>query len=202
MMAALSKNSREKTRDETAERRERTNNALALIIVLAAAIILAKWFFFSNPNVVPDFQQGKSFDATILGAVENPGTYEVLEGDTISDLIVLAGGFHEYAERDAVRLGKRLLESSTGTIHVPFTADYVPPPEPPDPGDYEYPININTAGELELQALVGIGPALAKRIVEYREKNGLFQKTAEIMNVNGIGLEKYKDMHGLIVVDE
>ena len=202
MMAAQSKNSNDKTRDETAERRERTNNALALIIILATAIILAKWFFFSKPNVVPDFQQGKAFDATISGAVENPGTYKVLEGDTISDLVVLTGGFHEYADIDSVRLGERLLESSTGTIHVPFRADYVPPLEPPDPGDYEYPININTADELELQALKGIGPALAKRIVEYREENGPFQKPAEILNVNGIGLEKYKAIHGLIVVDD
>ncbi len=57
-------------------------------------------------------------------------------------------------------------------------------------------ININTATEDELQKLHGIGPVLAARIIEYREKQGLFNSIQELENVQGIGpatLEKIKD---------
>jgi competence protein ComEA len=48
-------------------------------------------------------------------------------------------------------------------------------------------VNLNTATSAELQALPGIGPATATRILEYRQKNGPFKKIEEVMNVQGIG---------------
>lgn len=62
-------------------------------------------------------------------------------------------------------------------------------------------ININTAGEEELEQLPGIGPALAKAVVEYRQANGNFKETSEIMNVSGIGEGKYSAVKDLITVD-
>lgn len=53
-------------------------------------------------------------------------------------------------------------------------------------GDIEK-IDINTATEKELIQLDKIGPAIAARIVEYRLKNGNFEKPEDIMNVSGIG---------------
>ncbi|WP_241230011.1 ComEA family DNA-binding protein [Thermosipho globiformans] len=57
-------------------------------------------------------------------------------------------------------------------------------------------ININEANEKQLEKLPGIGPTKAKRIIEYREKNGKFKSLNELLNVNGIGpktLEKIKN---------
>ena len=57
-------------------------------------------------------------------------------------------------------------------------------------------VNINTAGVEELTSLPGIGPSYAKRIVEFREKNGPFKKVEDLLNVQGIGektLEKIRD---------
>ena len=52
-------------------------------------------------------------------------------------------------------------------------------------------ININTAGSELLQSLHGIGPAAAKRIISYREKNGKFNAVEDIMNVNDIGKKTF-----------
>lgn len=57
-------------------------------------------------------------------------------------------------------------------------------------------VNINTAGSEELQTLTGVGPAIASRIIDYRNTNGAFQSVEEITNVSGIGektYEKFKD---------
>ena len=62
-------------------------------------------------------------------------------------------------------------------------------------------ININTAQPAELQRLPGIGPALAARIVEYREAWGPFSSVEDIMEVPGIGPRKFEDIKDLIKVD-
>ena len=57
-------------------------------------------------------------------------------------------------------------------------------------------VNLNTATVDELTTLPGIGPSYAKRIVEFREKNGPFKKVEDLLNVQGIGektLEKIRD---------
>lgn len=62
-------------------------------------------------------------------------------------------------------------------------------------------ININTASASELQRLPGIGPALAARIIEYREAWGPFSTIEDIMEVSGIGPRKFEDIKDLIKVD-
>ena len=52
-------------------------------------------------------------------------------------------------------------------------------------------ININTALNKELEALPGIGPALSKRIIDYRQKHGGFKTKNEIKKVSGIGPKKF-----------
>ncbi len=61
-------------------------------------------------------------------------------------------------------------------------------------------ININTATSEELDLLPGIGPALASAIIEYRETNGEFTNTEDIMNVKGISLNVYRNIKTLITV--
>lgn len=59
-------------------------------------------------------------------------------------------------------------------------------------------ININTASVKELDALPGIGPTYAERIVKYRESNGVFKTTRDIVKVKGIGEGTFAKIKGLI----
>jgi competence protein ComEA len=52
-------------------------------------------------------------------------------------------------------------------------------------------VNLNTATQAQLETLPGIGAASAKRIIEYRQKNGGFRKVEELMNVKGIGEKSF-----------
>lgn len=61
-------------------------------------------------------------------------------------------------------------------------------------------VNINTALKEELATLPGIGETLAERIIAYREENGPFQKTEELVNVGGIGEKKWEAIRELVCV--
>jgi competence protein ComEA len=52
-------------------------------------------------------------------------------------------------------------------------------------------VNVNTASASEFEALPGVGPKLAARIVEYRQKNGPFKKVEDLMNVRGLGEKNF-----------
>jgi competence protein ComEA len=61
-------------------------------------------------------------------------------------------------------------------------------------------LNLNTATLAQLQSLPGVGPTLASRIIEYRQKNGSFKKIEELMNVKGIGEKNFLKLKPLITV--
>jgi competence protein ComEA len=61
-------------------------------------------------------------------------------------------------------------------------------------------VNINTAGQSELESLPGIGPSLAKKIMEFRQKNGGFKNVNDLVAVPGIGQKKFEQLKNLVTV--
>ena len=61
-------------------------------------------------------------------------------------------------------------------------------------------VNLNTATAAELATLPGVGPKLAERIIEYRQKKGPFKKIEELMNVQGIGEKSFLKLRPQLTV--
>ena len=86
-------------------------------------------------------------------------------------------------------------------------AETEPEPTTPEPADSAPAgaesgvININTADHATLQALPGVGPAIAQRIIDHRETHGPFQIIEEITDVSGIGPTRFAEIRDLITVE-
>jgi len=63
-------------------------------------------------------------------------------------------------------------------------------------------VNLNTANAEQLATLPGVGPALAGRIVEYRQKSGAFRSTKDVMNVKGIGEKNFAKIEAWLTVSD
>ena len=77
-----------------------------------------------------------------------------------------------------------------------------PPSSQPLTSNVSFPVNINTAGLDDLQAITGIGPVLAQRIIDYREDVSLFYYPEDIKEVSGIGDATFEEMKDQITVGD
>ena len=132
----------------------------------------------------------------VCGAVKEPGVYVLPEGSRVYEAIRMAGGMTPEANEAFVNQARVLVDGEQITVFTkeetegldPKAFDYdVPAMDPVSQGK----ININKATAEELTSLSGIGEAKALAIVEYRETNGAFRETADIMKVSGIGEALY-----------
>ena len=113
------------------------------------------------------------------GAVMSPGWYPLEEGDSVGDVIMVAGGLRSDADSTKVRL--YIYQIGEGA-------------EPQK-------ISINRADAWLLDALPGIGPALAQNIIRYREERGPFESIEGLTRDSGIGQAKYDELKDLITVE-
>ncbi|MEZ7757064.1 ComEA family DNA-binding protein [Microbacterium paraoxydans] len=118
----------------------------------------------------------------VLGAVERPGLYVLRADSRVVDALAAAGGSTDAAELAGVNLARRVEDGEQ--ILVPVVGAVADPSAPPS-GDGT--VDLNTADQAALEELPGIGPALAERIVAWREDNGRFRTVDDLLAVPGIG---------------
>jgi competence protein ComEA len=116
----------------------------------------------------------------IGGAVYAPGWYPLQPGDSIEALIRAAGGNTNSANLSGLEL------------YIPLAGGKEGPQK----------IDINRAEAWLLEALPGIGETLAQRIIDYRQQNGPFNNTADLLKVPGIGTTTYDRIKDLITVGD
>lgn len=139
----------------------------------------------------------------ISGAVAQPGVVTLPAGSLLADALEAVGG----AADDADLNGVNLAASLTDNQHV-IVPRYTPTPQPPvevvpaaKGASTATLLNINTATAAELEMLPHIGPAMAQRIIDYREAHGPFTQIEDLKNVEGIGETRYQDLAPLITVE-
>ena len=106
-------------------------------------------------------------------------------------IAIAAGAFLISAEKNSFRIVKN------STAYAP-ELDVV---MAADSEDTDKKININTASVYELEKLYGIGEGFAKRIIDYRTKNGKFEVIQDIMKVSGIGEKIFEGIKNNICVE-
>ena len=158
----------------------------------------------------------------LVGAVERPGVVELSAGARVLDAIEAAGGATAAAELGAVNLAR---EVSDGEQIVVFDAEMLAEAAtaaaggqasmsehggggalgeaysggPGAPGTTGL-VNVNTATAEELQQLNGVGPALAQRIIAWREEHGRFDSIEQLQDVSGIGAKKFEGFRDQVAV--
>lgn len=125
--------------------------------------------------------QSHGIKVHIGGAVLYPGVYEVSPNQRVMDVLTLAGGLTAGAKLDGVNLAQKLKDGQR--IVVPFLPDK-------KRETHAGQIDLNSASVEQIKEIPGVGPALAKRIVEARQKWGGFRTWEDIKKIKGLGGKK------------
>lgn len=133
----------------------------------------------------------------VLGAVAKPGLVELAAGSRVVDAVAAAGGFTPEADPAGVNLARPVVD---GEQLVVLALGAAPPPGPAAGAGAgagadstgtgpagEGMVHLNTADLAALDTLPRIGPALAQRIIDWRETNGPFTSVDQLLEVAGIG---------------
>lgn len=130
----------------------------------------------------------------VLGKVARPGLYELREGDRVIDAIAAAGGTTADADPGGVNLARLLSDGEQ--LAVPAVGE-VTASAPGVAADGR--IDLNTADVAALDTLPRIGPAMAQRIIDWREANGPIRSVDELLAVSGIGAKTVEALRPLVV---
>lgn len=179
---------------------------LAVIAVLFLAVA-AGAFLLLRPGFRPqaDFraveeggesERPREVTVHVAGAVAHPGVVLLEEGARVMEAIQAAGGPLPEADLDALNLAQILQDGQK--LLVPRKGESVS--SGGSEGYRQGKVNLNTAGQRELEELPGIGPTLARRIIDYRERTGGFRSVDELKKVSGIGQKKFEEIRDLVEV--
>ena len=131
----------------------------------------------------------------VSGWVNQPGLVTVPDGSRIGDVLAEAGGVRPGATLDSVNLAQPVADGQQVVV---------PGPDAPASGIESAVgdglVHLNTATAADLEALPGVGPVLAERIIAHREARGGFAQVEDLLEVPGIGEAKLADLRDVVVV--
>lgn len=165
----------------------------AVIVVIAVLSVVVTWWWLRSPADVetvdvPIVEASTPIVTEVVvhvaGRVDQPGLIRLPSGSRVADAIDAAGGALKPRDLDSVNLARVLIDGEQ--IQVGAVG-----------GSTDTGININSASAADLEALPGIGPVLAARIVEWRTANGPFASIDDLGQVGGIGSSVIEELRSM-----
>ena len=134
----------------------------------------------------------------VVGAVLRPGLVRLPEGSRVADAIASAGGLRHGAERAGVNFAAPVSDGQQ--VVVPQRGAAVAAAADAGAGSMSSgPVSLSSATAEQLDALPGVGPVTAEKIVAYRQQHGAFRSVDELDAISGIGPSRIADLRGLVV---
>ena len=171
------------------------NQKRALGLVAAIVLVLSVFIVIRGntqssavPEIVPVTLAEPEIFVDVTGAVNKPGVYTLTGKSRVIDAIKAAGDSAPGADLSTINLARVLNDGEqiyVDSLVMNSSGQRVSKKTPSGP------ININRATARQLDALDGIGPVIAARIVEYRKINGSFLSIDDLQKVSGIGAAKF-----------
>ncbi|WNV76986.1 helix-hairpin-helix domain-containing protein [Geodermatophilus sp. DSM 44513] len=134
---------------------------------------------------------------SVVGRVTRPGLVTLPEGARVADAVAAAGGLLPDADPASVNLAAVVADGQQVAVGVPGASAGAAPGGASTAAGL---VDLNAAGAADLDALPGIGPVLAQRIVEHRERSGPFRTVEQLEDVPGIGPTTYAELAELVTV--
>ena len=131
----------------------------------------------------------------VVGAVRRPGLLRLAKGSRIADAVARAGGATGHADLAQVNLAAPLADGEQVVVPARSGAG---PSEAASGTPPAGPVHLSTATAEELDALPGVGPVTAQKIIDYRTQHGTFSSVDELDAIPGIGPAKIDQLRGLV----
>ena len=154
----------------------------------------------NKPNLAPAIIAPPMLIVDVAGEVAKPGVYEFPPNSRVNDAIKAAGGVTNYADLSLINLARSIKDGEQIYVDRKISSNSIQNSSRNSNRARNNVanaiLNINRASAKELETLPGIGPVLAKRIVEYRKVNGSFSSVDDLKKIPGIGgskLEKFRE---------
>jgi competence protein ComEA len=136
----------------------------------------------------------------VAGWVRRPGVYEFADGARVIDALDAAGGARPGAVLSSLNLAAPLVDGTQ--VLVPKESQS-PPTTETGTGTVSGAtglVNVNSATNVELETLPGIGEVIAQAIVDHRTENGPFTSVDQLVDVSGIGDATLENIRELVTV--
>jgi competence protein ComEA len=188
-------------------RRQLFGGAIAVAVLLVLLVRhLGGGGGSSTPVVTPVRAPAKPAAAAkllvidVAGAVRRPGLYRLRAGSRVDDAIAAAGGPTGKAQLDTVNLAAPVADGEQIVVPGRGAAAGGAAATPPAAGSSpSAPVDLNSATLEQLEALPGIGPVTAQKILDYRQQHGAFHSVEELQGVPGIGPAHMAQLKGLVI---